>query len=377
MKKLILPLFFLLLFGFPLSVKAVYDPKPIPNNKFGIHILYPEEIFLAAKLVNTNGGDWGYVTIPIQATDRDLEKWQVFMDNARNLHLIPIIRLSTYPINDYWAKPDKYESADFANFLNSLNWPTRNRYVIIFNEVNRAQEWGGELSPEDYARYLNDSIDIFKAKSPDFFILNAGLDAAAPNNHVLMSEYSYLDRMEDAVPGILSRLDGWNSHSYPNPGFSSLPFENRRNTVYAYKWEENYLSWYYGVKNKPVFITETGWSSDNVSPDKISDYYETAFNNAWSNIDIVAVTPFLLSAGAGPFRSFSFTDNNGQPSVIFRKYALLKKIPGQPVLSDPVSASVLSPEVFPNLKSPSSPVLPQTPVLPLLLENMFKWIFYQ
>src|SRR5437899_511269 len=74
-----------LLFG-SLPVYASDDPLAVPNNKFGIHILFQHELTQAAKLVNTNGGDWGYVIIPIQAGDRDIVKWQSFMDEAKLLH---------------------------------------------------------------------------------------------------------------------------------------------------------------------------------------------------------------------------------------------------------------------------------------------------
>jgi hypothetical protein len=63
-----------------------------------------------------------------------------------------------------------------------------------------------------------------------------------------------------------------------------------------------------------VFITETGWkhsggideNSRFPSPDTISQYYEDAFRNAWSNPRIAAVTPFLLNYQEPPFDQFSF-----------------------------------------------------------------------
>src|SRR5437870_877090 len=89
----VIPLFIL----FAKPAFAVYDPTSKPNNIFGIHILFPTEIEKATRLVNSNGGDWGYITIPIQYGDRNLEKWQDFMTNARQHHLIPIVRVATEP----------------------------------------------------------------------------------------------------------------------------------------------------------------------------------------------------------------------------------------------------------------------------------------
>jgi len=155
---------------------ATYDPLSVKNNVFGIHILFPEEVSDAAPLVNSNGGDWGYVTIPIQVSDKNVGKWQKFMDDCARRHLIPLIRLATtgdYFVKSSWSEPSKYEVLDFANFLNSLNWPTKNRYVIIFNEPNRGDEWGGAPNPASYAQILDYAVQVFKQTNSNFFIIAA------------------------------------------------------------------------------------------------------------------------------------------------------------------------------------------------------------
>src|SRR6266403_1297570 len=138
---LILILFSFFLFPSARTAFAIEDPLAHPNNKIGIHILFTTEIPQAAKLINSNGGDWGYVTIPIQSTDRDRKKWQSFMNTCKKYHVIPLIRLATegdFTDTAVWRKPQMNDIIDFATFLNSLSWPTQNRYIIIFNEVNRA-----------------------------------------------------------------------------------------------------------------------------------------------------------------------------------------------------------------------------------------------
>jgi len=373
-KYILIIISFFLLFC-PVEVVAISAPLAVPNNKFGIHILSPDEIELAAKLVNSSGGDWGYATIPIQAPDRDLEKWQKFMDKAKELHIIPIIRLTTLPISENWQKPDDFDLVDFGNFLNSLDWPIKNRYLIIYNEVNRASEWGGELNPEAYAFFLNKAIDILKSKSPDFFILNAGLDGAAPNNHVLMDEYTYLKRMEAAVPGIFQKLDGWNSHSYPNPDFSAKPYENRRNTIYGFRYELSFLG-QYGVNSKPVFITETGWRKDGITPVTIGKFYEQAFNAVWSDKNIVAITPFLLTAGAGPFEKFSFTDGGGNPLDHFIKYVSIPKIAGKPKLAPIAKNLTINHNQNNNLSKVASEGF-FLDTLPYFWKNILKYLFWE
>lgn len=291
-----------------ISSFAIYDPRSEKNNTFGVHILFIEELNEAANLINSNNGDWGYVTIPIQSPDKNLAKWQKFMDEAKNLHIIPIIRIATK--NDYfntsvWEKPTYEEILDFANFLNSLDWPVKNRYVVIFNEVNRGDEWGGSLDPFEYADFLNFAIDTFKSKSGDFFIISAGLDNAAANKeNMYMDEYSFMILMDSAIPGIFNKIDGLASHSYPNPGFSQPPHLMTPKSIHSFKYESN-LAQRLGGKNLPVFVTETGWSKEAVPDTRIASYYKEAFKSVWSDNNIVAVTPFLLRADVLPFSNFS------------------------------------------------------------------------
>lgn len=305
---------------------------PQPNNKFGIHILFPEEIEKAAKLVNSNG-DWGYVTIPIQSYDRDLAKWQNFMDSCKKYHLIPIIRLATYPEGNTWAKPTLFDTLDWPNFLDSLEWPTKDRLVILYNETNHSQEWGGEISPEDYATHINDIIDQFKKRSQDFVLLNGAQDLSAPNSSVTIDEFTYFRRMNNAVPGIFKKFDGWASHSYPQPAFSGRPEDVGRKSIVGYKEELAFLDREFGIKNLPVFITETGWEDNSIPKYMIGEFYKKAFTEVWTEQNIIAVTPFLLSAGSGGFEGFSFLSPSGEEQDSYKAIASLPKLKGNPTLN--------------------------------------------
>ena len=300
--------FLFFIFHFSDSSYAIYDPRSEKNNTFGVHILFTEELNEAANLINSNNGDWGYVTIPIQSPDKNLAKWQKFMDTARDLHIIPILRLATnadYFDTKVWEKPKYSDILDFANFLNSLTWPTRNRYIIVFNEVNRGDEWGGSPDPSEYADFLNFAVDTFKSKNDSFFLISAGLDNAAPNKgNMYMDEYSFMILMNSAIPGIFNKIDGLASHSYPNPGFSQPPNLMTPKSIHSFKYESN-LAQRLGAKDLPVFITETGWSKEAVPDTRIASYYKEAFKSVWSDGNIVAVTPFLLRAGVLPFSNFS------------------------------------------------------------------------
>jgi hypothetical protein len=301
----------LIFFTFIPNVYAVSDPLSVPNNKIGIHILFPDEVESAAKIVNNDGkGEWGYVTIPIQASDRDRIKWQRFLNLCKDRKIIPLIRVATVPEGSNWAEPNNFDLVDFANFLGDLNWPTANRYVIIFNEVNRSDEFGGYVSPEKYADMLNNAIDIFKAKSNDFFILPAGLDNAASNSKTSLNWRLYIERMYLRHSDIFNKIDGWTSHAYPNPDFSQRPDKSGFNKIDSFRTDLKFIR-LFSTKKLPVFITETGWSNKYLSDHQIALYYQYAFTHQWTDANIVAITPFLLNAQDGTFAQFSFKNTEG------------------------------------------------------------------
>ena len=332
------------------SVKAISDPRAVPNNKYGIHIISAtrDEASEAARLVNNNG-DWGYITVLAESSDRNEQKWQEFFNELRRRHLIPIVRLATKPDNGNWERPYEDEGTAWADFLDKLVWPVKNRYVILYNEPNHGSEWGGVVDPEGFAVSTNRTIEALRKKSDDFFVLNAGFDASAPNKPpAYMDQEEFMKRMDASIPGIFEKFDGWVSHSYPNPNFSGKPGDAGRGTVRTWEWEQSILNRLGVKKVLPVFITETGWKhSDGITvdnsfpdPDKVGEYYKQAFDNAWASNRIVAVTPFLLNYQEPPFDHFSFKKNgnlaNAEKDYHLPFYILqdAEKIKGKPVQSE-------------------------------------------
>lgn len=317
---------------------AVYDPLTLPNNKFGIHILFPSELEKAGELVNSNGGQWGYVTIPIQVADKDLVKWQKFFDEAKRLKIIPIIRLATesnYHDTKSWKKPSEEDILDFANFFDSLVWPTKNRYIVVFNEVNRVDEWEGLSNPYEYSTILDFAISTFKSKSDDYFIISAGLDNAAETDGLSFNEYDFIRLVNQENPGIFSRVDGVASHSYPNPAFSQPPDVVTEKSVGSFIYESLLIE-RLTEKSLPIFITETGWDQQLYKDSEVGIFFRQAFESIWNDPKIVAVTPFLLSSQEGPFEKFSFIKKDGTESDIFKAFQNIEKTKGEPIINGSV-----------------------------------------
>jgi len=331
---------------------ALAAEQPRDANIFGIHILEVSDTQKAAELVNSSGGDWGWVTMVIRDDDMDFDKWQNFMDDCRTKHLVPIIRIATHLEGFNWAKPNIEDANKWSEFLGNLNWPTKDRHVIIFNEPNHAKEWGGEINPGQYARILAEFISKLKSVNVNFKILNAGLDLAAPNGPGTMEAFNFIKEMNFEVPGIFDTLDGWSSHSYANHGFKGFPWEYKKVSIRGYEFELDFLKKLGVKKQLPVYITETGWPKSEISyiektyrgkkyPVKQSgpffekniaaDYIDYAFRNIWLKDEkVVAITPFVLNYPADLFYAFSWIDKNGVPYEQFTKIRNIEKINWRP-----------------------------------------------
>lgn len=353
-----LPTFFLVFLAFlffPFISEAIVDPLASPNNQFGIHISNESDLDAAANLVNSSGGDWGYVTLVIQETDRDRQKWQAVFDDLRARHLIPIVRIATRYENDHWIKPRTADIEPWVDFLDSLNWVTTNRYVVLFNEPNHAKEWGSQVSPEEYAQTIRLYHQHLKSASSDFFVLPAGLDLAADGQSGTLSAREFLNQMHKSDPEVFNLLDGWTSHSYPNPNFSGSVYAQGAKSIRGYQWELAYLKSLGISKNFPVFITETGWihsngkitNGYNLSPAQVATNFETAFSQIWRDSNIVAITPFILNYPEPPFDYFSWKIPGDNPDF-HPQYQIVQTIPKNAGLPAQNHNSVLIKRYFPD-----------------------------
>lgn len=302
----------------------------VENNKFGISLLQPtsEDIQDAAKLINGENGDWGYVTLVIQENDRDVRKWQDLFEQLRVAHLIPIVRLATSPQGEVWRRPEEKDVNNWVEFLNKLNWVVKKRYIVLFNEPNHASEWGGEVDPEGYAKISYKFAKAIKESNKDYVVMLAGLDAAAPSYPTQYEDSGIFIRKMFSVGDIeLEKyIDAWASHSYPNPAFSGSVWDTGKKTVRGYEYELGLLSEIGVKKQLPVFITETGWIEGKVSEAQIADNYHVAFNQIWGRDDRVqAVTPFVFKYLAEPFIGFSWKKDSRNTL----QYDAVKNLPKQ------------------------------------------------
>lgn len=315
------------------------ESSTIQVDKIGIHVLAPSELAKAKQLVDVSQteGQWQYVTIPLSIEDlHQATEWHEFFAQAKAHRLVPIIRLVTEMQGKNWRPLSRKDVVDQLAFLSQFAWPTLEKRVIIGNEVNHAAEWGGNIDPGEYARLLSFAADWAHTDAQQFIILPAAMDLAAPNGSQTQEALSYWREMLESQPEILSKIDGWTSHSYPNPGFVAPANSQGKNSLRGYQSELAFISTYTD-RQLPVYITETGWQDTRATRSRLTAYYLYALKNIWSDARVVAVTPFLLKGTPGPFASFSFLDAADKPTAHYvafqaalRAFATSHQISSQP-----------------------------------------------
>ncbi len=305
------------------------------NNKFGISLLQPSsnDIEEAARLVNGNGGEWGYVTLVIQEDDRNVQKWQDIFEQLRIKKLIPIMRIATRPEGEGWRRPQPEEADEWVEFFEKLNWVIGDRYVVLFNEPNHAAEWGGEVDPRHYYDVAYAFAKNLKEKNNDYVVMLAGLDGAAPQYGTqYYDNLQFIREMcEKGCNELFNHIEAWSTHAYPNPGFAGSVWDSGKRSIRGYNEELSTLANIGITKKLPVFITETGWNTDKVSPSVVANNMKTAFNEVWLPDDrIRAVTPFVFKYLSPPFLGFSWKSDQGDSEQLIT-IAEMKKIKGEPL----------------------------------------------
>ncbi len=287
----------------------------VESSKVGIHILHPLQIPQAKELVENSADEWQYVTIPVTLADIDRpDVWEEFFSDAGEHKIIPIVRLATEFEDGNWQKPTRHDVVVLLDFLQQFEWPTDQKHIIIYNEVNHMTEWGGEIAPEEYAAILEFAADWAHTEQVGFVVLPAAMDLAAPNGPKTAEAFTYWNQVLASRPEILDKIDAWNSHAYPNPGFTSSPRISGKNRIDGFLYELAYLK-KYTDREFPIYITETGWRDTTLTSARLHEYYQYADDHVWNDERIVAVTPFVLQGAPGPFAEFSFLDETSKPTV--------------------------------------------------------------
>ncbi len=230
--------------------------------------------------------------------------------HAENQGLTVIARLGLVP---GWARPPVEEKVTTLTYLTSNHFDEfatfaaafAARYagtvsgVIVWNEPNLSIEWGGrQPDPEAYTELLRQTYLAVRAANPDMLVLGGALAPTTEpeNSGAGMNEFRYLERMYAA--GAADYFDALAAHTY---GFTHPPEAEPDRGVINFRRIEPLrdIMARYGDGDKPVTITESGWSDDPrwtnaVRPGQRIAYTLAAFEivDAWDWADHLCIWNF-------------------------------------------------------------------------------------
>jgi hypothetical protein len=285
----------------------------------GFHLLDPGELELAVANRGEIKGEMP-VVVPMSLYDRRKEVWERFFKEADRAEVVPIVRWITRFENGNWIVPSRKDIVEAVRFVNQIDWDGR-RIIVLFNEPNHAAEWGGTVDPKGYAEVALFATNWLKTERQDYVVLPAGLDNDAPTLNGTMDSFEFIEQMHRSVPELFTAVDGWTSHSYPNPAFSGSAFASGRNSIRGFEHELSLLK-RLTDRDFNIYITETGWRQNNLTSRRLISYYKEAATTVWMNEKIKAVVVFVLKATHGPFEEFSLLTEDDQPTLQMRALQL-------------------------------------------------------
>jgi hypothetical protein len=276
------------------------NPAAVANNPVGVNLVRwwePHFVNAAAELVNSGGGDWGYVTVVLVDDDRNYpERFQAFLDQCAKLHITPVIRVgTTFDLDaELWKRPEWRDAELWYRYFERMRWPTALRHLVVGNEPNLGREWGGAVDGPMYARYLAWWIEVFGDR-PYYRMYNGALDASNDTGMPDRQDmFEFIADMKKGVPDIFDRLHGWAS----NPYHFWWQSRELRYTFRSYEVELEAIG-----RDLPVLIVESALAHID-DPRQIADYYQMAFEWWLNDKRVLAATPLFWNPEENSFWLF-------------------------------------------------------------------------
>ncbi|MCS6844741.1 MAG: hypothetical protein NZ528_10565 [Caldilineales bacterium] len=344
--------FLFLLFILPLL--AACRPADPPPPRVGVHTLPADRHTLALA---AEGGFDAVVELfswrQIEPT-RDQWHWQLpdeVVAGAAYYGLDLVVRLDQHPA---WASdvpltlnapPD--DLADYVRFVGRVAERYRGRVLgyVIWNEPNLAIDWGGRPpDPKAYTDMLCRAYTAVKAADPDALVAAAGLAPTDHNDAEAMDERLFLRAMLEAGAG--QCFDVLAAHPY---GFGQPPDAPRsanNGLVMARVEDLRALLVEHGLRDRPIWATELGWTVDRqgsqgwqaVSEEQQAAYLAQTLEVAaqrWPWMTLLAVWNLPSVDGPGgerpperlpaDFLGYSLVDPEGRPRPAYYRLQALNR----------------------------------------------------
>ncbi|MCB9098030.1 MAG: endo-1,4-beta-xylanase [Anaerolineales bacterium] len=240
-----------------------------------------------------------------------------------------IVRLDQHPA---WASavdlslnapPDKL--ADYEDFVRRVAERYRGRIkaYIIWNEPNLAIEWGGQPpDPAAFVDLMRVGYDAVKAADPAALVVSAGLAPTNSRDASAMDDREFLRAMYQA--GAADYFDVLGAHPYSFGLAPAALQSDSDHPAFGRLAELRAIMAENGDEDKPVWITELGWTIDpppeqadiQVSLDQQAAYLTEALNiirQDWPWVKLVTVWNLSMPGADDPFGGYSLLDESGAP----------------------------------------------------------------
>ena len=181
--------------------------------------------------------------------------------------------------SDFTVDGPPADPADYASFVGELAARYRGRVAAyeVWNEQNLWYEWGGrgKLSAAGYVALLQAAYSAIKAADPSAVVVSGGLTPTGVNDgYVAFDDVHYLAQMYAAGADAYFDVLGAHPSGYNNPPGDTPEYNSTDTTEFKGHW-----SFYFrrfeqlhdvmalnGQGSKPIWLTEFGWSSQQVPP---------------------------------------------------------------------------------------------------------------
>lgn len=280
---------------------ALTQPKPVPDNPYGVNLFLHKEVEPwkleeTLRMVAEANIAWVKQEFPWQEIEFKKnyfydDKWQKsawekfdrMVDLADKYHINVVARVDHPP---GWAKAEPggtspiKSNADLAEFVNALleHYKGRIKHVQIWNEPNLTGEWvpGKAVDPKAYVDMLKEVYPAVKAAHPDAVLLSAPLAMTTEGRESRgnMNEIDYWNEMYAA--GVKGNFDIASANAY---GLDQPPEAPPAPNVLNFRRVEllRDIMVKNGDESRPIWFDEFGW---NAPPDSLPE----AEKNYWRHV---------------------------------------------------------------------------------------------
>ncbi len=258
---------------------------------------------------------------------RELDKVVAAVSSAGIKLLLSVVRAPNWALADRSHGPPG-DPLDFRDFMQALAGRYRGHVHAyeLWNEANLAREWGyGQIDAGEFVELMLAGNEGVKAGDPDAITVGGALtpagDVDIPDQQVqAIDDVRFLEQIYAYRDGIARQaFDAWGMHP---GGFNNAPTQeigtergsgwNGHGSFYFQRYTQHRaIMEANGDADKPIWLTEMGWSTANADP-----AYGFGADNSEDDQAQFLVDAFQLIRDSAPYITHAFVWNLNFQAVV-------------------------------------------------------------